>query len=512
MSRTYLIGVDCGSTMVKAAIFDADGKEYASAGKKIEHIYLHAGWTENDMDVLWDSVCCVLREVLLKSRIDAASVVSVTCTGHGNGLYLVADDDKPARNGIISSDARARKYIEEWTASNVLDKILPKTMQSLWAAQPNALLRWLVDNEPETVRRTKYLFMVKDFIRYRLTGEAYMELSDMSATSLIDVGSGDYDDEVLATWGLLELKRIMPPIRRSADVCGKITREASALTGLVEGTPVAGGMFDIDACGLAVGMTDESRFCMVAGTWGNNQFISGKPIIDRDVFMTSCYSVDGYYLVLEGSATSASNLEWFVTQFFEGDKELLKIKGMTKSIYEHCSELVSLTDATDTGITFIPFLYGNPVDLDAKACLFGLDGRHTREQVMRAVFEGVVFGHRWHTERLLRFIDKPETIRLTGGAVNSDVWAQMFADILQIPIEIPAGTELGCFGASICGAVAVGLYKSYKEACEKMVKVARSFKPDAGLAEVYNAKYYRYKKLLETLAPVWKELKPAGKE
>ncbi|MDR2346671.1 MAG: carbohydrate kinase [Planctomycetaceae bacterium] len=511
MTTNYLIGIDCGSTMVKAAIFDTNGKEYASAGQKIDHIYLHSGWTENNMDSLWNGVCFVLREVIEKSQIDIQLVASVTCTGHGNGLYLVAKDNKPARNGIISSDARARKYIEEWTSKNVLDKILPKTMQSLWAAQPNALLRWLLDNEPETMKNTKYLFMVKDFIRYKLTGEAYMELTDMSATSLINVGTGDYDDEVLETWGIAELKHIMPPIKRSADICGKITAEAANLTGLHEGTPVAGGMFDIDACGLAVGMTDESRFCMVAGTWGNNQFISSKPIVDKDVFMTSCYSIDGYYLVLEGSATSASNLEWFVTQFFEGDKELLKIRGMTKSIYEHCSELVSLTDATDTGITFIPFLYGNPVNLDAKACLFGLDGRHSRAQVMRAVFEGVVFGHRWHTERLLRFINKPSTIRLTGGAVNSDVWAQMFADIFQIPIEIPAGTELGCFGAAICGAVAVGLYKSYDEACEKMVTVARSFQPNPKLAEIYNAKYNRYKKLLDTLAPVWHELKSLDK-
>jgi L-xylulokinase len=450
----------------------------------------------------------VLREVINVSQIDPKLVASVTCTGHGNGLYLVAKDGTPARNGIISSDGRARKYIEEWTADDVLGKILPKTMQNIWAAQPNALLRWLIDNEPETMKNVQYLFMVKDFIRYCLTGEAYMELTDMSATSLINVGTADYDDEVLGVWGLSDWKHIMPPIKRSADICGKITASVSKLTGLVEGTPVAGGMFDIDACGLAVGMTDESRFCMVAGTWGNNQFISKKPIIDRDVFMTTCYSIDGYYLVLEGSATSASNLEWFVTQFFEGDKELLKIKGMTKSIYDHCSELVSLTEVADTGITFIPYLYGNPVHLDAKACLIGLDGRHTRPQVMRAVFEGVVFGHRWHTERLFRFRDKPDTIRLTGGAVNSDVWAQMFADILQIPIEIPAGTELGCLGASICGAVAAGLYNSYNEACEKMVKVARRFQPNPNNANIYNAKYNRYKKILETLAPAWKELKP----
>jgi L-xylulokinase len=458
------------------------------------------------MDALWKSVCEVLKEILEKSKVDPKQVASVTCTGHGNGLYLVANDDTPARNGIISSDGRARKYIEDWTKQDVLGKILHKTQQSIWAAQPNALLRWLLDNEPETMKKTKYLFMVKDFVRYRLTGEAYMELSDMSATSLINVGTGEYDDEVLAAWGLSDWRKIMPPIKRSGDICGKITAVAAELTGLAEGTPVAGGMFDIDACGLAVGMTDETRFCMVAGTWGNNQFISNKPIIDRDIFMTSCYSVDGYWLVLEGSPTSASNLEWFVTQFFEADKELLKLKGMTKSIYEHCSELVSLTDAADTGIAFIPYLYGNPVNLDAKACLFGLDGRHTKHQVMRAVFEGIVFGHCWHTERLFRFRAKPQAIRLTGGAVNSDVWAQMFADIFQLPIEIPAGTELGCFGAAICGAVAAGIYKSYDEACHKMVKISRSFKPNPELAAVYQKKYERFLKLLDVFAPVWHEL------
>ena len=502
----YLIGIDCGSTMVKVAVFDALGKEYAVASRKVRHIYLNPGWTENDMDALWNGVCDVLREVIEKSGIDPAKIACVTCTGHGNGLYLVAEDDRPARNGIISSDSRARKYVERWTEEDVLARILPKTMQSLWAAQPNALLRWLIDHEPEVMARTKWLFMAKDFVRYRLTGEAYMELSDMSGTSLIDVGTGAYDDEVLATWGLSEWKRIMPPLRKSADLCGRITAGAAQKTGLVEGTPVAGGMFDIDACGLAVGMTDETRFCMIAGTWGNNQFISKTPVVDRDMFMTSCYSIDGYYLMLEGSATSASNLEWFVSHFFESERKSLETNGMTQSVYDFCNELVAGTEVTDTGILFLPFLFGNPVDMDAKACLFGLDGRHSRAQVMRAVYEGIVFGHRWHVERLMRFRQKPETIRLTGGATGSSVWAQMFSDIFQIPVEIPAGTELGCFGAAICGAVAAGLYPSYEAACEKMVEIDRRYEPNRELAEVYDRKYARYKTLLNALAPLWHEL------
>jgi L-xylulokinase len=151
-------------------------------------------------------------------------------------------------------------------------------------------------------------------------------------------------------------------------------------------------------------------------------------------------------------------------------------------------------------------LYGGPVSLDAKGCLFGLDGRQTKAHMMRAVFEGIIFGHRWHVERLMRFCKRPQTIRLTGGATNSEVWAQMFADIFQIPVEVPSGTELGCLGAAICGAVASDIYSSYEEACQKMVAIERVYRPNPDSAEVYDQKYVRYKKLLEVFAPAWKDL------
>ena len=509
MKDRYYIGVDCGSTMVKAAIFDADGKEWGVSSRKVQHIYLHPDWTENDAEKLFENVCEVIRNVLKSSGIDPAKIVSIACCGHGNGVYLTDAEGNPTRNGVISSDGRARKYIEQWTNENVLDKIRAKTMQAIWPAQPNALLRWFAEYEPDVLARTKWMFACKDYIRFRLTGEAFMERTDMSGTSLIDVGTGEYDDEVLAAWGLTDLRNIMPPLKNSADICGKITEQVAAKTDLMPGTPVAGGMFDIDACGLAVGMVDETQLCLIAGTWGNNQYISKTPVVSSDVFMTSCFSKPGYYLMLEGSATSASNLEWMVSQFFESDKELLLQKGEisdTKNIYAHCVELVGQSKPEDTGIIFLPFLYGCPTSLDGKACLFGIDGRHTRSQVLRAVLEGIVFGHYWHVKRLLKFRDKPQTLQLTGGATNSEVWSQMFADIFQTTVEIPAGTELGCFGAAICAAVAVSDFGSWDEAVKTMVKIDRVYKPDPNLAELYRTKYERYEKLLETLQPVWGEL------
>lgn len=297
--KRHLLGIDIGSTLVKAALFDVRGRELAVASRKVHHHSPQPGWDEVDMDSLWQDTAAVVKLAIGKSGIAPESIAVATCTGHGNGLFLLDAEGNPVRAGIGSGDSRAYEYVNRWEAE-CLDQLLPKTMQRLWPGQPNALLAWLKEHETETLRKARWMFMVKDFVRFRLTGQPAMEITDLSGTSLIDVGRGSYDDEILAAWGLDELKPIMPPIVQSAEVCGTITHKAARETGLAEGTPVAGGMFDIDACGLAVGMTDESTLCMVAGTWGNNQYISKTPVVSRDIFMTSRYSIPDYYLMLEG--------------------------------------------------------------------------------------------------------------------------------------------------------------------------------------------------------------------
>ena len=294
---------------------------------------------------------------------------------------------------------------------------------------------------------------------------------------------------------------LLPPIVQTADICGQVTAEAAAQTGLQQGTPVAGGMFDIDACGLASGVIDESQLCMVVGTWGNNQYISRTPVVDEDVFMTTCYSIPDYYLMLEGSATSGSNLEWFVTQFFAVEKEVADKQG--KSVYDICNELVGATHAQDSNIVFLPFLYGANANPDAKASFLGINAWHNRGHILRAIYEGVVFGHKKHVQRLLKFRSMPDVIRLTGGAARSQVWLQIFADIFQVPVQIPDGTELGALGAAIAAGVAQGCFADYAQAVEAMVHFSRRVEPQQDQADVYQAKYDRHQSVIETLDPVW---------
>jgi L-xylulokinase len=500
----YLLGIDNGSTVAKAAIFSSEGTEIAVSSRKVPLLSPQPGYSEADMEHLWQLTAEAIAEVLRCSGLAASDIAGIACTGHGNGLYLVDGRCRPIRPAIRGADARARKYIDRWLADGVDAAVRPKTMQALWPGQPNALLAWLRDHEPESLQKAVAALSCTDYIRGRLTGELYAELTNMSGTSLLNVGTGQYDPQVLEAFGIGEMQRLLPPLRRPDAVCGSVTREAAEATGLAAGTPVAGGMFDIDACGLASGLIDESQLCMIAGTWGNNQYIAREPVVHPDVFMSTCYALDGYFLMLEGSATSASNLEWFVTELLPAERQLAE--PCRFSVFDLCNRLVGETRPDEAGIVFLPFLYGSNVSLDGKAGFFGLDGWQSRGHVLRAVYEGIIFSHHWHLDRLMQFRSLPQRIRLSGGAARSEVWLQMFADILQIPVEVPAGTELGALGAAIGAAVAVGLHDGYPAACEAMVRIDRCCEPDAALADLYRVKYARYQRLLEVLAPVWSEL------
>lgn len=497
----YLVGIDNGCTVSKAAVFTLEGDEVSVAARKTESISPHPGHFERDMEEMWNATADAIREAVESSGVDPKDIACVAATGHGNGIYLLDEAGNPACNAIISTDSRAKEYIEKWLADGVDDAVLPKTAQCLWPAQPAALLCWIRDNEPETLKKARWVVMAKDFTRYCLTGEIQAELTDMSGTGLMNVPDAVYEDEILELYGIGEMGEMLPPIVRTEEICGEVTAEAAAKTGLAEGTPVAGGMFDIDACALASGIVDETKMSLVSGTWGNNQYISKEPLIDKGLFMTSCFSMPGYYLMLEGSPTSASNFEWFVTQFFGAEREAADAQG--KSVYDLCNELVESVTPESTTITFLPFLFGSNAHPDAQSCFIGLTGHHTRAHVLRAIYEGVVFAHRMHLERLLNFRDRPETIVFTGGAARSKVWVQIFADCFQIPMAIPEGTELGALGASIAAGVACGRYDSYPSAVEAMTKISRVQEPDPAMKEEYDSKYKRYLVVMKALEPIW---------
>lgn len=491
----YVLGIDNGGTLIKAALYDACGREIAVAKQRAGMLVPQPGYSERNMLLQWEANCQAVRAVLEKSKLQASSICAIAVTGQGNGLYLVDEQGNPCRNGISSADMRAQEYVDRWNADGTAERVKDLTFQDIWAGQPVALLAWLKDHECEVFHAAKWIFMCKDYIRYRLTGEAWAELTDYSGTNMVNLHTCTYDEELLPLFGLEEFRRLLPPLCKSTDYCGVVSREVADETGLCAGTPVYGGLFDIDASGLGLGMTQPDVLAIIAGTWSINEYISPKPVRSGSLKCTA-YCMDGYYLITESSATSASNLDWLVNNL-----HLEFPKGV--SPFAYCDQAVQSVPADASDVLFLPFLYGSNTNPRASSCFLGLSGWHTIDHMIRAVFEGIVFSHRMHIERLQLEEPNVSGARLAGGVANSPVWIQMFADILQIPLEIVEIKEVGALGAAMTAAVGVGMFASYSEAAGNMVRVKEKYCPQPQYAAVYNRKYERYCKTMGALNDFW---------
>jgi len=498
------MGIDNGGTFCKVAIFDEHGHQISVASAPIENFSPSVGFTERDMDDLWEKNAQAIRTSILNSGIDPSDIKGVSFSGHGKGLYMIKEDGTPAYNGILSTDTRAWEYIEKWYSDGTNKKVYKKSLQEILACQPVSLLAWFRDNKPEVLEEARYIFSVKDYIRYKLTGKVYAEYTDFSGANLVNLTTKSYDKELLSYFGLENVYDKLPPLLYSSDVAGYVTAEASKKTLLPEGVPVAAGMFDVDACGIACGLADEDKMCMIAGTWSINEFIAKEPITNGTVALNSMFCIPGYFLIEESSPTSAGNLEWFANNLMSYEKNESKSAG--RSVYALADEWVATIAPEDNNIIFLPFLNGSNEDPLAKGTFIGLTGYHNKKHMLRAVYEGIVFSHLTHVNKLLQNRKAPASIRLSGGAAKSDVWVQMFADALQIPIDVIEHKELGAHGAAIAAGIAVGIYKDYQDAVSKTVKISRTVYPRPEYKHIYEKKYKAYRSVIDALSGSWKAL------
>ena len=501
----YFIGLDNGGTTTKAAVFDNKGNQIGSCSMETASLTPRPEFVERDMEEMWDANCAVLRGALEKTGISANDIAGIGICGHGKGLYLWGKDEKPARNGIISTDNRAYSYVDRWKADGTEEKVFELSCQHIMNCQPVALLAWLKDHEPESYKNIKYVFECKDYVRYRLTGEARGEITDYSGANFMNLHTRSYDKELLKLFGIEEVFNALPPLVHADEIAGYVTKEAAEKSGLKEGTPVVGGFFDINASAIASGVITPDTLCMIAGTWSINEYVRKEPVLDGKVLMNSLFALPEYYLIEESSATSAGNNEWFVKQLLPELRAQAKEEG--KNIYEMVNEWVESISPQTFVPVFLPFLMASNVHPNAKASFVGMNISHSRKHLARSVYEGIAFCHRYHVEKLLATREEPpKTIRLSGGAAKSKVWSQMFADVMQLPVETVAADEAGALGCAIAAAKATGEYASLDEAISNMTIIHEPIMPNKDLKEIYDKKYHLYVRTIECLDGLWDEM------
>lgn len=497
----YLLGIDNGNTVTKVSLFDLDGHELCVAARDAATLQPQPAYAERSMDTLWKNTASAIREVVEKSGVPAEQIVGVGSTGHGNGLYLLNRSGQVYCNAMQSMDQRAAGLLRNWEADGIREQMRPYTPQQLYSSQTAVLLAWLKRYDRATYDAIGTVLMCKDYINACLTGTLVTDYSDMSAANLLNVTEQRYDSELLEVLGIPEMEGALPRLAHSHEVIGYITAQAAAVTGLREGTPVVGGMIDIDASAVGTGVVQPGQGCILIGTWSINQVVLDAPIFTHDLFLVSPFSDDRSWLATEGSATSAANLEWFVKHFCSEERQLAAQRGV--SVYEVCNEIVDSVSPEDSTVIFHPFLFGSNVPSGASAGFYGLSGWHTRAHMLRAVYEGVAFGHLSHIEKLRAAGAAFDSVRLSGGGARSRVWVQMFADLLGAPITVPEGFETGTRGAALLAGIGVGLYSSHADAVNRAVRLTNTYEPDADRGRIYGERYQQYQRYLTAIPTLY---------
>ncbi|EAY4772424.1 carbohydrate kinase [Salmonella enterica] len=485
--ESFWLGIDCGGTYLKAGLYNREGKEYAIERRALQTISPEAGYAERDVSVLWQVCAATVRQLLQHCQICGEQVCGVGISAQGKGLFLLDKYDKPLSNAILSSDRRALEIVLRWQQERMPEQLYPVTRQTLWAGHPASLLRWVKENDPQRYAQIGCVMMGHDYLRWCLTGVKGCEESNISESNLYNMTSGQYDPRLTRWLGISEVDNALPPVVGSAEICGEITDQAAAITGLAAGTPVVGGLFDVVSTALCAGIEDEHTLNVVMGTWAVTSGIADS-LCEHEPhpYVYGRYVNDGQYIVHEASPTSSGNLEWFTAQW----------GGLS---FEEINRAVASLPKAGGALFFLPFLYGSNAGLEMTSGFYGMQALHTRAHLLQAVYEGVVFSHMTHLSRMRERFTDVRALRVTGGPAHSDVWMQMLADVSGLRIELPQVEETGCFGAALAARVGTGVYRNFIDARRDLQHPVRTLLPDMTAHALYQRKHHQYQNLIEAL-------------
>lgn len=469
----YLLSVDCGLTVCKAAVFDGEGRRLSESKRRtpLQGLFM-------DCDRLWQSAAACIREAIEQSGVPADAIAAVGLSGHGNGLYALDERLQPVA-GVSSMYNLNQREVDDFCAGERYEPYFALARQSAWGGQPLQILGHMKRQSPDAYRRIRRVLLCKDYLRWRLTDEIVSDFSDMSAAALEDGAGGRRLCELL---GVPEMADAVPNAVRCDEVSGRVSLRAAQETGLSAGTPVAGGGIDLFACMLGAGVTDESRCSVTAGTWGIALALSNEIRAPEHLTQTCAFLPEWPAAAVVSSPTSCVNLEWFL----ENVKPELN--------YEEANCVALSFSPGDVQTLYLPYLYPDMARPRASGGFTNLRASDTWREMLRAVYEGVCFAHRLQIDRLRRAGVRVCAARMSGGATNSEAWRQLMSSVLNLPIEVPREKQAGLLGGAMMAAVSVGMHPSLAAAAKAMCRVESVVEPAPHAA--YDEKYLKFKELV----------------
>lgn len=495
-----LLGIDAGTSGIKAIVLDETGKIIGTGYRECNLITPRPGWVEEDPIDWWNACCGAVAEAVKVSGRGKA-IVSIGISGQMQGSTLLGTDGEPVDRCIIWMDQRASAQANMLNSRMEPKEMLNETanycLPSYWAPK----LLWIKENRPYVFEQTKKVVFTKDYLRYRMTGEIATEVSDASCSFLLDMKHRRWSDKMFKVTGL---PRDLVPERllESQEIAGYLKADLAEEWNLTPGIPVVAGCGDQQAGGVGSGIVKTGIIAATIGTSGVIFGCCDTPFIDeqRRAMYSQCHAVPDKYNFLGCTLGAGGSFKWMRDTFFAAQKESLNAAG--KDVYDYMTALAASVSPGSEGLVFLPYLNGEStphVDPDARGVFFGLSLRHDLGAFCRSVMEGVAYSLRDTIEILRTFGLVINEVRVMGGGAKSPLWRQMQADIFNASVVTMNIEEGPAAGAAILAAVGAGLFGSIPEACDAILKPVSITEPIKANVSTYDEYYQTYCSLYASL-------------
>jgi sugar (pentulose or hexulose) kinase len=502
--QDFLLGIDAGTSVVKAALFSPDGREHTPVAQRTTLKTPHLSWAEVSMVETWEMTIRAIRELLANSGIQADQIAAVGLTGNMVGAWLIDADGNPVRDAILWCDGRTQPLIERLSEEHpgFMSRIFDTVGCVMQQGSTLPVLRWLAENEPQSLDKARHVLCCKDWLCFKLTGSIHLDPTEACVLPG-DTRTREYSEAMFDLLGVRAYRRLFPPLQPSEKVVGVIHPEAARLTGLKVGTPVVAGAGDVPASALGVGAYEPGIACSLLGTNFLNCLVTDTPVFEpRDIGALFCLP-GGRWLRATINVSGTTSLDWAIEQFCQPEK---LAAASSSELFAQVQALAVQSRPGAGGIIYLPYLSSQGIiapvaEPAARAEFFGLTNEHTRADLIHAVYEGLAFSIRNGYDVIPVAIDE---IRLSGGAAKSTFFCQVVADVTGKRIVVPSGSEFGARGAAVLAAVGIGWFETIADALSWNPATARIYESDPEVKAIYDAAYATYGELRDALRPVWR--------
>lgn len=504
MVRNLLLGMDVGTTSLKAVLFDEDGHILAQGSQEYPTSYPRFNWAEQDPEDWWRAACTVLPEVMAAAEANPKAIAGIGISGQAPCLTPIDGAGQPVRPAMLWLDRRAEAectWLREHVGEESISRVNGGRIDPYYLAPK---LLWFRDHEPTLYRQTARVMQPNGYLVHKLCGARTMDVSHGPLTSFFDSTALGYDAALAGEMGLDLAK--MPGVHPCAEVVGEVTSQAAAATGLAAGTPVIAGMCDGTAAAVEAGLLAVGDAVEMTGQSTVLLTCSDHPYLGRDL-IPLVHGIPGRYLVIGAQVATGGALRWFRDQLGDVERAAASLLGV--DAFDLLSQEAERSPAGANGVVFLPYLYGerSPIwDSNARGVWFGLSLSTVRADLVRAIMEGAAFGLRHNLETAAAGGFTTRSLASVGGGSRSAVWCQIKADVLQLPVRLPATAVGAPWGDAMTAGVAVGVYPSFTEAIRRVVRIEREFRPDATVAARYDALYSVFRGLYPALRQSFQDL------